>query len=182
MSTYLDRSALRQTSAVQERRRRQQQLLLPLHLQQQSHLVSFLKNTTLNNIILTVNQTLIPDAVLITGSINYPDTAELYLTSSNVSCSLPQLPDIRMDHTLESSGLMCGGDYTRDICLQWSPDTGSWTEELHLDTERAYHVSWTPDNGIGTYLMGGQVGGWTTTLVKPDGTQEQGFPLQYDTR
>ena len=132
---------------------------------------------------LTVNQSLIPDAVLITGSINYPDTAELYLTSSNVSCSLPKLPDIRMDHTLESSGRLCGGDYTEDTCLQWSPDTGSWTEELRLNTDRAYHVSWTPDNGIGTYLMGGSgsASRRTSTLVKHDGTQEAAFLLKYST-
>jgi len=130
-------------------------------------------------------KSLFPDAVLITGSWNSPyDTAELYVPSTGLSCSLPKLPNNARAHTLESSGLMCGGVFTPDTCLQWSPDTGSWSEELTLNTGRTHHVSWTPDNGIGTYLMGGYDGesGRTTTLVKPDGTQETAFPLKYDTR
>ena len=125
--------------------------------------------------------------MLITGSDTLPrDTAELYLPSTGYSCSLPQLPDQREQHTLESSGLMCGGflSDTRYTCLQWSPDTGSWEEELTLDIERSWHVSWTPDSGIGTYLIGGRDSGSerTSTLVKHDGTQEAAFPLKYDTR
>ena len=103
------------------------------------------------------------------------------MPSSNVSCALPQLPDYRQHHTMESSGLLCGGDYTKDSCLQWSPDTGSWEELLTLDVGRARHVSWTPGSDIGTYLMGGNLNEKTTTLIKPDGTQEPGFPLQYNT-
>ena len=127
-----------------------------------------------------------PDAVLITGSsIGYSpcNTAELYLPSTNVSCLLPQLPLDRAWHTVENSGLLCGGYETRD-CLKWSPDTGSWEEELlYLDIGRYQHVSWTPGNGVGTYLMGGYESEMekTTTLIKPDGTQEPGFSLQYDT-
>ena len=123
------------------------------------------------------------DAVLITGSLYSPrDTAELYLPSSGVSCSLPQLPDERWDHTMESSGLLCGGGGTRDTCLQWSPDTGSWEKLITLDNGRYWHVTWTPGTDTGTYLMGGGNGnGRTITLIRPDGTQELGFPLQYNT-
>ena len=123
------------------------------------------------------------DAVLITGSNTSPQyTAELYQPASGVSCVLPQLPDDRYVHTVESSGLLCGGYYTRDTCLQWSPDTGTWEDlQLTLDVERGYHVSWTPDTEVGTYLMGGY-NGMTTTLIKPDGSQEPGFDLKYDTR
>ena len=67
-------------------------------------------------------------------------------------------------------------------CRQWSPDSGNWTywgEELN-DT-RIYHVSWTPSAESGTYLIGGELSWMTTTLVKRDGTQEQGFPLEYAT-
>ena len=126
------------------------------------------------------------DGVLITGSYNYPrGTAELYVPSSGESCSLPKL-DIRYKHSVESSGLLCGGGYhetdTSNTCLKWSPDTGSWEEEeQHLHPGRWNHVSWTPDNGMGTYLMGGANRGTTTTLIKHDGTQEAAFPLQYDT-
>ena len=112
------------------------------------------------------------------------DTVELYVPSSNVSCSLPKLPGDRRFHTLERSGLLCGGYDSvdpQDTCLQWSPDTGSWEELLHLDISRYNHVSWTPDNGIGTYLMGGDYDERTTTLIKHDGTQEAAFPLKYYT-
>ena len=108
------------------------------------------------------------------------------MPSSNVSCALPQLPDYRQHHTMESSGLLCGGDYTKDSCLQWSPDTGSWEEllTLDLDVTRNDHVSWTPVSGIGNYLMGCYGTGLkkTTTLITPDGSQERGFPLKYETR
>ena len=114
------------------------------------------------------------------------DTAELYLPSSGVSCSLPKLPGTwgRYYHTVESTGLLCGGEYDGDTCLQWSPDTGTWQQLITLDVGRDVHVSWTPSTDIGTYLMGGSESEMmrTTTLIKPDGTQEPGFPLMYDTR
>ena len=137
----------------------------------------------------------ISDAVLITGGYGYETSvgdgaeisAELYMPSSKVSCSLPRLPNLSTaDHSVESTGLLCGGHYRqRKTCLQWSQDTGTWEKFLTLDVERMYHVSWTPEPDIGTYLMGGIEDGsgvWnTTTLIKPDGTQEPGFPLHYDT-
>ena len=85
---------------------------------------------------------------------------------------------------MESSGLLCGGYNTEDSCLMWSPDTDTWEKLLTLDIGRAHHVSWSPGHDIGTYLMGGSdiiKSKRTTTLVKHDGTQEPGFPLQYDT-
>ena len=124
-----------------------------------------------------------PDAILITGSFNSPrNSAELYQPASGASCALPKLPDDRRYHTVESSGLLCGGYDTKDTCLQWSPDTGTWEDlELTFDVGRYYHVSWTPGTEGGTYLMGGGRSGTTTTLIKPDGSQEPGFDLKYDT-
>ena len=111
------------------------------------------------------------------------NTAELYLPSSGLSCSLPRLPDddVRVGHTQESSGLICGGFNSPGTCIQWIPDTGTWEELLTLDVSRYDHVSWTPGTGVGTYLMGGGYSERTTTLVRPEGTQEPGFPLKYDT-
>ena len=86
---------------------------------------------------------------------------------------------------MESSGLLCGGTTTpapgTQTCLQWSLDTGTWEELLTLDVWRVDHVSWTPGTEGGTYLMGGGRSGTTTTLIKPDGSQEPGFDLKYDT-
>ena len=93
------------------------------------------------------------------------------------------MPDDRRGHSVTKSGLLCGGWYTstRDSCLQWN--RGSWEASVSLDVERYDHVSWTPGTGVGTYLMGGYYSeSWrTTTLIRPDGTQEPGFPLKYDT-
>ena len=96
---------------------------------------------------------------------------------------LPTMQDDRYDHSLEGSALMCGGYYTSASCVQWSSVTGTWEEYLTLDVGRSYHVSWTPDPDIGTYLMGGSTSeaGNTTTLIKPDSSQEQGFNLKYYT-
>ena len=123
---------------------------------------------------------------------------ELYLPSSDVSCSLPKLPyetNIVEDgieyHTVESSGLLCGGDGVygaKNTCLKWNPYNGTWDNWLTLDIQRVGHSSWTPSTDIGTYLIGGVdvlEDVWearnSTTLIKPDGTQEPGFKLKYDT-
>ena len=85
---------------------------------------------------------------------------------------------------------LCGGYLTPDRCLKLNTVTGTWDESLTLDVNRAFHVSWTPDPDIGTFLMGGAHWGgvsWdrenvnSTTLIKPDGSQEPGFSLKYNT-
>ena len=83
-------------------------------------------------------------------------------------------------HTAEKN-ILYGGEYTEYRCLKWSPDTGTWEELLTLDIKRHHHVSWTPASGTGTYLMGGMYSGKTTTLITPEGGQEPGFQLKYDT-
>ena len=95
---------------------------------------------------------------------------------------LPTLPEMQYYHSLDG-GLMCGGYYASDTCLQWSSDNGTWEEYLTLNITRSYHVSWTPDPEIGTYLIGGKdtESKNTTTLIKPDGSQEPGFSLKYYT-
>ena len=85
-------------------------------------------------------------------------------------------------HTLENSGLMCGGISRPQSCVLWSSVNGTWEEYLTLDVGRSYHVSWTPDPNIGTYLMGGKTSEArnSTTLIKPEGSQEPGFSLLYE--
>ena len=120
--------------------------------------------------------------VLITGCYycDLHNTAELYVPSTGVSCKLPSLPDSRCDHTVSEGGLLCGGHWTADSCLLWSPDSGTWEANVTLDIERDYHVSWTPSSGNGTYLMGGSSpSSRTTTLINNDGSQEKGFHLKY---
>ena len=105
------------------------------------------------------------------------------MPSSGASCTLPSLgSEGRYGHTASEDGLLCGGAYDKNSCLQWKPDTGSWEDALTLGVGREYHVSWTPKSGItGTYLMGGIYSKETTTLITPDGeSQELGFLLKYD--
>ena len=129
-------------------------------------------------------------AVLSTGNYlgNNPDnkkTTELYLPSSGLSCKLPSMPDARYGHTVESTGLICGGYPTAahsqdSSCLMWNK--GSWEEYLTLKVKRRKHVSWTPGSGIGTYLIGGEESPSTTTLIAPNGTQQENpFTLKYGT-
>ena len=126
--------------------------------------------------------------VLITGGFNLEFfNAELFLPSDGTSCTLPLLPQDRYFHTVDNH-ILCGGlgTSTRDSCLQWSPDTGTWEELLTLDVGRYAHVSWTPASGTGTYLIGGGKGlgidtEMTTTLITHEGGQETGFPLKYET-
>ena len=121
-----------------------------------------------------------PPAVLITGGDGRSGySAELFLPSSGTSCTLPDLPELRYYHSSDNN-ILCGG-YKSSNCLQWSPDTGTWEELLTLDLGRLYHVSWTPGNGIGTYLMGGSGQEITSTLLKPDGSQELSFIPKYPT-
>ena len=96
---------------------------------------------------------------------------------------LPTRQDDRWSHTLEGSGLMCGGSDTSDTCVQWSSDNGTWEDYITLDVNRSYHVSWTPDPDIGTYLIGGDGSDArnTSTLIKPEVSQEPGFSLKYQT-
>ena len=108
---------------------------------------------------------------------------ELFLPSDGTSCNLPALPDLRLLHTVDNH-ILCGGPTTITSCLLWSPDSGTWEDwGEELDVGRMYHVSWTASvDTSGTYLLGGTDSATTTTLVKPDGTQEPGFTLKNDTQ
>ena len=120
-------------------------------------------------------------AVLITGSEGGGgNDAELYVPSSGISCRLPYLPDYRSGHTIDSNGVLCGGSgSTSYSCIKFNLEEGSWEDFLTLDVERAYHVSWTPDPEIGTYLIGG-FDESTTTIIRPDGSLEAGFIIKHD--
>ena len=91
----------------------------------------------------------------------------------------------RVYHTQDDS-LICGGAYnfpsTFQSCSKWDSDSGTWNQSITLPRERQRSQSWTPNSGVGTYLIGGYVNSNTTDLVKPDGTVQQGFDLKYDSR
>ena len=120
---------------------------------------------------------------------------ELFIPSSGTGCKLPDLQEPRECHSQDSL-VLCGGIGFRENfeqiesvstgCVQWSSTTGAWEEHVRFDDWRSGHVSWSPGPGVGTYLMGGQdklgVEHLTTTLIKPDHTQEPGFALKYSVK
>merc|ERR1712079_153574 len=109
-------------------------------------------------------------AVVITGGYDYDATksAEIYHPDKDTPCVLPDLPDKREDHTQDGS-LMCGGYDTTRSCRKWNPDTGAWDEvTTSLTHQRYHHVSWTPADGSGTYLMGGFASERTSDIIDTD--------------
>ena len=120
--------------------------------------------------------------VLITGGYDKVRSAEIFNPDTKTSCSLPQLPEVRYQHS-EDGGLACGGDAgdaTRSSCVKWSPASGAWTKSHTLREKRALHVSWATASGV--YLIGGKYSQRTSEKMKMDGSVEEGFSLKYDTR
>ena len=122
--------------------------------------------------------------ILITGG--YKGSGELatIYNRASTSCKVASLPEERFYHT-QHEDKICGGgwDNTMKTCIQWKKDEAKWVTANTFPVARINHVSWTTN--IGTYLIGGdgQDGSeLTTTLVKDDGTSEEGFPLEYKTR
>ena len=123
-------------------------------------------------------------AVLITAgyrfNVGHLRSAEMFLPSSNTTCSLPELPEGRVYHT-QDGGLACGGgdsSSTETNCDRWS--AGTWTRTSHtLRERRDAHVSWSTSEGV--YLIGGTYSWKTSELVKEDGSVEEGFALKYNT-
>ena len=115
-------------------------------------------------------------------------TAEIYIPSTNKTCTLPNLPDRRTYSTVNGN-LVCGGLHakpspgSRNTCIKFDLTSGVWTSAYTLDGGRRKHVSWTPQSGSGTYLMGDYPSiNRTSSLLKPDGTVESGFSLRWNLR
>ena len=95
---------------------------------------------------------------------------------------MPDINDGLRQHTQDGS-LICGGDDEWEnhyqSCSKWNSDSGLWNWKfVTLPRIRQSHVSWTPQSGVGTYLMGGNKDPWKTNLVMPNGTVElYGFDL-----
>ena len=123
-------------------------------------------------------------AILITGGLRDAQrltSAEIYNPGTKTSCSLPQLPAVRYDHSQEG-GLTCGGGgiAERTTCVKWSPASGTWVQSHTLRQRRYGHVSWATDSGV--YLIGGVDSLKTSEKVKVDGSVVESFSLKYYTR
>ena len=110
-------------------------------------------------------------------------SVELLHSDGSPWCSLPDLPEVRWDHTqtgLEACG--GGGSATRTTCVRL--EAGSWTPSHQLFHQRWDHTSWA--SPAGTLLMGGSLpglGSLTTELLDANtGDSVPSFPLKYDTQ
>ena len=123
--------------------------------------------------------------VLITGGYGtaggYYKTAQIYVPQSKQFCSLPDLNNAKALHT-QDGFLNCGGWQTSNLQRCWNLAPGTNPSISQGKECIMYSQSWTPQSGVGTYLIGGSTNGKTTDLVKTDGTVMQGFNLKYDTR
>ena len=109
-------------------------------------------------------------------------SVEVYVPSTNTSCSLPSLPVATEGHSQDGL-LLCGGDGNyRQSCLTFHPDSGEWVKAHNLSEGRYEHSSWQREDG--TVLLMGGVDSLTTTEIVSDSSavSTPGFSLQYNTQ
>ena len=121
-------------------------------------------------------------AIIITGGSSMlgvtTESVELLFLNGTSLCSLPSLPDTRLDHT--QSGLVaCGGNGGRSDCIRFSG--GQWNKSHSLLYERYGHSSWSSTQH-GTILIGGSGGYSTTEMLTVTGESQESFTLKYRTQ
>ena len=106
---------------------------------------------------------------------------EVISPTGNVSCSVPDLPRPgRARHTMNNN-IVCGGAGgadTKTSCDQLT--SAGWNKSHTLKYRRSGHCSWEVEDGI--ILLGGANSGTTSEIAKWDGTTEELFSMQYNTR
>ena len=106
--------------------------------------------------------------ILIAGGWDSTST-EVFIPDTGKTCSLPDLPDSRDGHTLDTLGntpVLCGGFMdSATSCLQLTPTSpdGVWTNYATTMESRSDHISWVSSAGL--VLMGGYSGTGTTTEI-----------------
>ena len=117
-----------------------------------------------------------------TGGNGPLNSVEVYVPSTNTSCSLPSLPVTTYDHTQDGL-LLCGGlqcpvsnDQCRRgapggtfECLTFDPVSELWITTHALQERRSGHSSWQREDGT-VLLMGGMFSPITTEIVSFSGT------------
>ena len=112
-------------------------------------------------------------------------TGEVFVPSSGKSCFIPELPDTRISHTMDSEYL-CGGLWVKNpdvqtTCLKFAPEEDGWTYSHTLSHKRVGHSSWMTNKGL--LLMGGWLSDTTTEILPADGGEGvPSFELEYKTK
>ena len=119
--------------------------------------------------------------IILSGGDDALTSVEVFIPSTGQGCSLPELPDERYDHTMDSL-LICGGGYDQPnistTCMSFT--AGQWITSHTLVEGRTRHSSWQTEQGV--VLMGGGISHDTSEIVANIG--EQGgpaFAMQYST-
>ena len=127
--------------------------------------------------------TLFISAIIITGGDSSASASirsvEILRENGSYWCSLPNLPDVRDQHT--QSGLVtCGGYHssTMTSCLTFS--SGQWRTSHQLQHRRYFHSSWMSQHGV--VLMGGLDSETTTEMLTEDGQSSPSFTLKHTTQ
>ena len=91
-------------------------------------------------------------------------SVEVYVPSTNTSCSLPSLPVATSSHSQDRL-LLCGGAGNSGQCHTFHSDSGEWRVKTHnLSEERSTHSSWQREDGT-VLLIGGRFSARTTEIV-----------------
>ena len=105
---------------------------------------------------------------------------EVISPNSNVSCSVPDLPQPRYGHSMNNN-TVCGGYSTGLMKSCYQLTSVGWTKSHTLQYRRSDHCSWEVKDGI--ILLGGINSRNTAEIAKWDGTTEELINfLKYDTR
>jgi len=132
------------------------------------------------------------EGILIAGGTGAENSVEVYIPDTGESCSLPSLPEARVDHTVDTiphyGPVICGGRDSPTTCLHMT-DSGTWENLISgpLGAPYTAHTSWSSSAGL--YLMGGDYTGLASDLlITSERTglgpywTKAGFTLHHSTR
>jgi len=129
------------------------------------------------------------EGIIISGGVtgyDGPDIASVEVLDpiTGQICSLPSIPDPRIEHTMVSLTICGGGAWyspntTETTCITFSFSSGEWVTSHSLVEERYSHSSWVTEEG--TILLGGGFSPNTTEIVtQTEFDSSPGFTLQHD--
>ena len=118
-------------------------------------------------------------ALIMTGGYNEDglSSVEVYVPSTNTSCSLPSLPVETHGHSQDGL-LQCGGYGNRKQCHTFHSASGEWVKTPRLSEERRDHSSWQREDGT-VMLMGGDSFTTTEIVRGSSAVSTPGFSLEY---
>ena len=112
------------------------------------------------------------------GQFDSNTSVEVYSFDTNTSCQLPDLPKAT------GGGQAIGNFYCDQWeCITFSLETGSWIKTPHILPEsQLVSASWKINDEI--IIFGSQDNdlNFKSTVLKPNGSVENGFPLKYGAR